>query len=183
MDDSSKKFEALSPVLELIYILIKNTSKYLDVYAKDIGAEELAEYKKVRDSLASAKKALEEIYGLSEDLLSVEQKPQGDPVSSFQSPVQQSQPVMPVVPSAPLDSSTHSDSDTAVRQSVQSAESTQIGGSVQSGEPVQSTTIASSEPGPATTTTSVDNNQNEIDRILEELRNLRNPNNQTSNNN
>ena len=62
--DLDKKFEQLSPLLEMLYVIIKNTRKYLQIYAEDINAAELREYQEVNGELEKLAKKLEVIFGL-----------------------------------------------------------------------------------------------------------------------
>ncbi len=62
--DLDKKFEQLSPLLEMLYVIIKNTRKYLQIYAEDIDAAELREYQEVNGELEKLAKKLEVIFGL-----------------------------------------------------------------------------------------------------------------------
>lgn len=61
-DNQAQKVERLSPVLELIYVVLKNAAKYLKVYAEDVKVDELPEYTKALESLNQAQKGLEDIF-------------------------------------------------------------------------------------------------------------------------
>ena len=62
--DPKKDFESLSPVLELIYGLVKNMDSYLQVYAEDIKVDYLKEYKEAKAALENLVQVLERIFGL-----------------------------------------------------------------------------------------------------------------------
>ena len=54
--------EKLSPLFELIYVLVKNTKKYLEVYADDVKVVHLPQYKAVIDKLKELEDTFAEIY-------------------------------------------------------------------------------------------------------------------------
>lgn len=64
MDQSQDKFAQLSPVLELVYVMLTNMSKYMDVYATDIEADKTEQYKEAKDALTNAIKKFDALYGL-----------------------------------------------------------------------------------------------------------------------
>lgn len=66
MDQPSKtdKFSELSPVLELVYVMLTNMAKYLDVYATDIEADKTTQYNEAKDALKNAIKKFDVLYGL-----------------------------------------------------------------------------------------------------------------------
>lgn len=60
------KFEQISPVLELIYLMVTNMQKYLRVYAEDTQAETLKEYKETHEALQNLRRVLDRIYGIED---------------------------------------------------------------------------------------------------------------------
>lgn len=58
------KFAELSPVLELVYVMLTNMAKYMDVYATDIEAEETPQFVEAKEALNSAIKKFDTLYGL-----------------------------------------------------------------------------------------------------------------------
>ena len=58
------KFSELSPVLELVYVMLTNMAKYVDVYATDIDASKLTQYLEAKAALAEAIKKFDVLYGL-----------------------------------------------------------------------------------------------------------------------
>lgn len=62
---NSDKFAELSPVLELVYVMLTNMAKYMDVYAKDIEAEKTEQYKEAREAMALALQKFDALYGLT----------------------------------------------------------------------------------------------------------------------
>lgn len=63
-DSEQNKFEQLSPLLELMYLMVSDMKKYLKVYAEDMKMDTLPEYKEVSDSLQNLKVTLDKIYGI-----------------------------------------------------------------------------------------------------------------------
>lgn len=76
------KFEQISPVLELIYLMVTNMQKYLRVYAEDTQAENLKEYKETHEALQNLRRVLDRIYG-------IEEAPQARQNAQKQAPQQQ----------------------------------------------------------------------------------------------
>jgi len=64
MDNTPNKFAEISPVLELIYVMLTNMTKYLNVYAKDIDASKLVQYQEAKTALTDALKKFDAFYGL-----------------------------------------------------------------------------------------------------------------------
>ena len=67
MDEMKKQdqdFEKVSPVLEIIYILVKDLRRYLRIYAEDVNAVQVEEVRRVEAKLGELVRMLEDIYGL-----------------------------------------------------------------------------------------------------------------------
>jgi hypothetical protein len=64
--NTASKFEQLSPVLELMYLMVTNMQKYLKVYAEDMQLQDLSEFKDVHESLLDLKKKMDAIYGIAD---------------------------------------------------------------------------------------------------------------------
>ncbi|MCC7303986.1 hypothetical protein IT418_01045 [bacterium] len=64
MDQSQDKFAQLSPVLELVYVMLTNMSKYMNVYATDIEADKTEQYKEASEALTNAIRKFDVLYGL-----------------------------------------------------------------------------------------------------------------------
>lgn len=64
MDQPQDKFAQLSPVLELVYVMLTNMAKYMEVYSKDIDAQDVAQYIEARDAVNGAIKKFDALYGL-----------------------------------------------------------------------------------------------------------------------
>lgn len=62
-----KKFEQLSPVLELMYLMVSNMSRYLKVYAEDTDLTALQQYKDTLKALENLKNVLDGIYGIEDE--------------------------------------------------------------------------------------------------------------------
>lgn len=58
------KFAELSPVLELVYVMLTNMAKYMDVYAVDIDAEKTTQYVEAKEALKFAIGKFDVLYGL-----------------------------------------------------------------------------------------------------------------------
>ena len=58
------KFSELSPVLELVYVMLTNMAKYMDVYATDIDAAQNEQYVQAKDAVDTAIRKFDTIYGL-----------------------------------------------------------------------------------------------------------------------
>lgn len=88
----SDKFSELSPVLELVYVMLTNMAKYVDVYANDIQAEKIEQYAVAQDALRTAIARFDEMYGL--------QSPSSTPLVEDleEEPVQASAPVASPAP-------------------------------------------------------------------------------------
>ncbi len=90
--DQADKFSQLTPVLELVYVMLTNMSKYMDVYAKDIEAEKLDQYAQSKDAISGAIKKFDALYGLkspaSADVDEVSFDQDVEPVSSPVAPTQ-----------------------------------------------------------------------------------------------
>lgn len=64
MEPQTNKFSEISPVLELIYVMLTNMNKYLQVYANDIDAAKLQQYLDAKEALELALKKFDALYGL-----------------------------------------------------------------------------------------------------------------------
>lgn len=86
------KFSELSPVLELVYVMLTNMAKYIDVYATDIEAEKLEQYMEARDALKNAIAKFDVLYGL--------QSPSSTPSTVEEEQLEEvvSSPVAPATP-------------------------------------------------------------------------------------
>lgn len=73
--NTASKFEQLSPVLELMYLMVTNMQKYLKVYAEDMQLQDLSEFKDVHESLLDLKKKMDAIYGIAESSTSSSKAP------------------------------------------------------------------------------------------------------------
>jgi len=65
-NNNDQQFDKLSPVLELMYLMVTNMQKYLKVYAEDTSLENLQEYKDVYKALEHTKSVMDKVYGLDE---------------------------------------------------------------------------------------------------------------------
>lgn len=65
-NSTATQFEKMSPVLEMIYVMVKNMQKYLKVYAEDIGAGSLDEYQKTYEALNKVKETLDQVYHITD---------------------------------------------------------------------------------------------------------------------
>ncbi len=94
-EQTDQKFMELSPVMELMFSQITNMVKYLDLYAGDIDATNLEQYKMAKKGLTQAIVAFEEIYGVSasettEELENVDNESfEVEPTTAEESPVAQ----------------------------------------------------------------------------------------------
>jgi hypothetical protein len=86
------KFNELSPVLELVYVMMTNMVRYLDVYAKDIDAAKLEQYVEAKQALDNAIKKFDSLYGLQST--TVEEAETSDEVSITE-PIMAAPPVAP----------------------------------------------------------------------------------------
>jgi len=73
----SDKFSELSPVLELVYVLLTNMAKYMDVYATDIEADKNEQYLQAKDAIDSAIRKFDSLYGLKSPASSKSSAPEG----------------------------------------------------------------------------------------------------------
>ncbi|MFZ6022561.1 MAG: hypothetical protein ACOYT9_03775 [Patescibacteria group bacterium] len=99
----SDKFSELSPVLELVYVMLTNMAKYVDVYANDIQAEKIEQYAVAQDALRTAIARFDEMYGLqSPSSTPLVEDTEVEPV-----PAQVAAPVEAVAPVAPQEQSAY----------------------------------------------------------------------------
>jgi len=63
-NNNDQQFDKLSPVLELMYLMVTNMQKYLKVYTEDTSLENLQEYKDVYKALEHTKSVMDKVYGL-----------------------------------------------------------------------------------------------------------------------
>lgn len=82
LQEHNDKFMELSPVLELVYIMLTNMAKYLDVYATDIDASQLQQYDQAKKALAQTIKTFDGFYGLQSGATApiTQSQPQADTV-------------------------------------------------------------------------------------------------------
>ena len=67
------KFAELSPVLELVYVMLTNMAKYMDVYATDIEAEATPQFVEANEALSGAIRKFDTLYGLKSPASATEQ--------------------------------------------------------------------------------------------------------------
>lgn len=73
------KFSELSPVLELVYVMLTNMAKYMDVYATDIEADKTEQYMEAKEAIDAAIRKFDTLYGLKSPSSSTE-----EPVGEFE---------------------------------------------------------------------------------------------------
>lgn len=99
--DNASKFEQLSPVLELMYLMITTMQKYLRVYAEDRKLDSGKEYKETYEALMNLKRTLDRVYGIADEPL---RNPSSARKSGFNAPQQRvPQQNMPQKPMAPAE--------------------------------------------------------------------------------
>lgn len=98
---SSDKFNELAPVLELMYVVMTHMTRYLDVYANDIDAAKLEEFKVAKSAMEDAIKKFNTFFGVeADDAVENEEEVMSEVEEQTESPIPQPKTDVAPVPSS-----------------------------------------------------------------------------------